>query len=163
MLNWWTSMKNNLHNLKEFPSCKSLISEKQPLTSPTHCTIWGVNIYKYFSHPNTSVHKKFMKKRQKEYNQIDELWEKLNQESLKNIKRPLFKKISKINPLTKKIKSERKGIKRKTKRKKKEEELITQYVQDRLVVMQIETQSQPFSKYPDQHSNMMDHSNSKYK
>ncbi|CAI2363425.1 unnamed protein product [Moneuplotes crassus] len=157
--------ESNVHNLGQVPSCHSQIEEQQPLNCPTMCTICEVKAFDYQAHLNSSTHKKFMKKYTKEYKKIDELCEELNLQNSSNIKRPkkrktiTFKNTPNEEP---QVKPKRRQIKRRSKQQTKEENRISQYVQDRLVIMQIETKSQPYSnKINNQSNSILEQSNTK--
>jgi hypothetical protein len=85
----------------------------------------------------------------------------LNKESRQNIKKPPTKKKTKVDLITQKIAAGKRMIKRKIKEQAKEEMRMIHYIHDRLVVMQIETQSQPFNRQMNQSSSMMEQSQTK--
>lgn len=109
-------------------------------------------MFGYAGHLNSSTHKDFMAKHKRDYKKIDELCAELNLENSGRIKKPKKKKTVKIDTKPKEIPKKRK-IKRRAKQQTKEEERISQYVQDRLVVMQIETKSQPYTNKINNQSN----------
>lgn len=99
-----------------------------------------------------------MKKHEAQYQIIDDLCGNLIKESIEALSKP--KKMKKIEPdsITQKINMETNMLRRKLKEQTKEEQQMIQYIHDRLVVMQIETQSQPFHKLVNQNSCMMESS-----
>lgn len=102
-----------------------------------------------------------MSKYKRDYKKIDELCAELNLENSGRIKKPKKKKSVKIDTQPRELPKKR-VIKRKAKQQTKEEERISQYVQDRVVVMQIETKSQPYnSKMNNQSNSILEQSNTK--
>ena len=87
--------------------------------------------------------------------------EELNNEAKKQIKCPPTKKKTKVEIIAQKIVAGKRMIKRKIKEQEKEDQRMIQYIHDRLVVMQIETQSQPFNRLQNQGSSMMEQSQTK--
>lgn len=84
-----------------------------------------------------------MKKHKEEYDQIDAMCDTLNTEFQQNLTKPKPQKKVKVNEVSKRIQKEKSAIKRRLKAQIKEEQKMIQYIHDRLVIMQIETQSQP--------------------
>jgi hypothetical protein len=84
-----------------------------------------------------------MKKYDKDYSKIDKLCEDLAVEFETVFPRPKSLSSKHKSTYSSKIAEKKSVIKRKIKEQVKKDQLMYEYVHDRLVVMQIETQSQP--------------------
>ncbi|CAI2385630.1 unnamed protein product [Moneuplotes crassus] len=133
---------------------KSHIKEQKPLNNPTTCTICKVEVYKYTEHLNSLAHKNLVRKYEKEYSQIDELCAELELENKPKIQ-STPKKVKKMKAINlrraprketpRRHNPPRKQSARRMVKKIKEDHRIPQYIHDRIVVMKIETKSQPYS------------------
>jgi hypothetical protein len=153
--------ENNIHRLKQLPLWHSEIDEQMPIPATIMWSVWKFRVYNYFEHVRSTNHKKWLDKHAEDYKTIDGIFEVLNKESRRNIKKPPTKKKTKVDLITQKIAAGKRMIKRKIKEQAKEEMRMIHYIHDRLVVMQIETQSQPFNRQMNQSSSMMEQSQTK--
>lgn len=154
--------QSNIAGLKQLPPCLSEINEQEPLSKANSCAVCNCRIYNYFEHVNSTTHKKNMKRHQEEYESIDVLCSELNKQFQKMVIAPKTPKKVTLDPITEKIEAEKNKIKRKLKEQSKEEQWQIQFIHDRPVVMEIETQSQPLHKLMGQNSSLLDHSQTKH-
>lgn len=153
--------ENNIHRLKQLPLWLSEIEEQMPIPATIMWSVWKFRVYNYFEHVRSTNHRKCLDKHAEDYKTIDDMLEELNKESMKQMKRPPTKKKTKVDLIAQKIVAGKRMIKRKIKEQAKEDQKMIQYIHDRLVVMQIETQSQPFNRLQNQSSSMMEQSQTK--
>ena len=147
--------QGNVHRLKQIPSCLSEIEEQHPIAGTINCTIWGMKVYRYIEHVTSPHHIKWMKKYDKDYSKIDKLCEDLAVEFETVFPRPKSLSSKHKSTYSSKIAEKKSVIKRKIKEQVKKDQLMYEYVHDRLVVMQIETQSQPQNRANVQNSWML--------
>ena len=153
--------EGNVHRLKQLPPCRSQIEEQVPVQGSSTCTICNMKYYNYFDHVNSPHHRNWIRKFDKDYKKIDTLCEDLIKESSSILPRAKSEQKSVGKIIADKITEEKNLIKRKLKEQTKEDQRMIQYIHDRLVVMQIETQSQPFNRNNNQNSWMMENSHTK--
>lgn len=133
--------QSSLFEMRQLKSCKSEFFEQEPLTTNYTCTIWNIKYYTIFEHWASAHHKKWIEDHKSDYDEIDKLLTQLNSElAVSKPKEWITKKIQ-IDEHSMKFSDWHSSFKNNIKSKRSQP--IEKYIHDRVVIMQIETKSQP--------------------